>query len=116
MSIVSPLSRTVCHRPLKLVPLADIVWVEGQGPYSLIHFQNGTFLKVAIPISSMASRLPELIRAHRWHLINLAHVRSLNRLPNALVLTTGELLPVARRRWLDVHRRYLTYRSTSLTN
>ncbi|GAB3958238.1 hypothetical protein GCM10028805_52180 [Spirosoma harenae] len=108
---ISQLLRIICHRPRRLVPLADIVWVEGQGPYSLIHFQNGTSLKVAIPIAGMASRLPELVRTHRGQLVNLVHVKHLERLPNAMVLSTGVSLPVARRRWLQVQWGFLDHRT-----
>lgn len=103
--------RQIRLRGRKVVRVSEIVWIEGAGPYSLIHFQDRTILKVAIVLSSMALRLPELTRIHRRQLINLAAVQQLERCPNGVVLITGELLPVARRRWLDFHRSYLNYRS-----
>lgn len=110
-ALLTPVGRQIRLPARKLVRISDIVWIEGAGPYSLIHFQDRSVLKVAIGLSDLALRLPELTRIHRRQLINLSYVQQLERCPNGVVLTTGVLLPVARRRWLDFHRVYLHYRS-----
>lgn len=112
MKKVGPLRRIVCKRPRKVIRLADVVWVEAAGSYSLIHFKKGQVLKLSLCIAKVAELLPEFLRTHRRQLVNLVHIDQLERNPNIITLVTGQSLPIARRRWPDFHRTYLIYRSS----
>jgi two-component system, LytTR family, response regulator len=65
-----------------VVPLADIVWIEAGGDYSLIHTADSEIV-VRRTLSSLAASLPpdRFLRVHRSYIIGRAHVREVRRLP-----------------------------------
>lgn len=106
--------RLVLLRPRTEVALAELVRIDGASCYSVLHFADGRQLKVALPIHQLMVRMPGLVRIHKRHLINLAYVSALLRHQSSLQLTTGERLPVARRRLGQVRLLYLKHRQLTL--
>lgn len=64
-----------------VVPLAEIIWIEAAGDYSLIHRTNAD-LAVRRKISSLENDLPtdRFRRIHRSAIIALDHIREVRRL------------------------------------
>lgn len=79
----------------------DIDWVEAHDYYAAVHAGGRSFL-VRESLASLGGRLPaaRFLRVHRSALVNLDRVRSLvtgEGAGGALVLRTGETVPVSRR-------------------
>lgn len=106
--------RVVKHRPRVEVTISDLVRVEGAVNYSVLYFKDGSTLKIAMPILRLTDRLPEFIRIHRRHLINLSYVAIHYRYKSAIRLTTGEELPVGRRRKHQVRELIYLYKRKGL--
>ena len=56
------------------VPINSIVWLEGEGIYTRVHYQNGTFSIVTQPLQWFEQRL-DFIRVHRSAIINPIYVQ-----------------------------------------
>lgn len=61
------------------IALEDILWIEADRSYSVIHLSNGHSMTVSFNLSVIVKDLPEndFIRIHRSYVINLMHVESL---------------------------------------
>ncbi len=84
-----------------------ISYFSGANNYSWLHFRNGEKKLLAKPISYLATKLPDFIRAHKTVLINPAYVKSLHqplrqKMAGEVRLDSGEVFPVSRRRWTQV--------------
>lgn len=84
-----------------------IAYFTGANNYSWLHFRNGEKKLLAKPISYLADKLPDFIRAHKTVLINPACVKSLHqplrqKMAGEIRLMSGEVFPVSRRRWTQV--------------
>ena len=84
-----------------------ISYFSGANNYSWLHYRNGEKKLLAKPISYLANKLPDFIRAHKTVLINPAFVQSLHqplrqKLAGEIRLDSGEVFPVSRRRWTQV--------------
>ncbi len=86
----------------KSVPSQRIVRVEGEGNYSVFHFNDGTQLTVSLTLKRLESRLPAnvFVRLHKKHIVNLLYLKGINAHRRQLTvdLTTGEQLDVSRRK------------------
>ena len=107
--------RLIRLRPKTYVHLPDVLFVQGAGPYSIIRLRSGRSLRIGVSLSQTARRLPELLRTSRSVLVNLAYVKVMPRHSPILQLTTGQTLPVTRRRKAEARRRFLHYQSSQLT-
>lgn len=78
----------------KPVPFSDIIYVEGDGPYSTFFLKSGE-VKTAKTIKSI---LPDLnqsfIRIHKSYVVNKIYIKGFNR--ETLILFNGKWLPVSR--------------------
>lgn len=61
------------------IALEDILWIEADRSYSVIHLSNGHNMTVSFNLSVIMKDLPEndFIRIHRSYVINLIHVESM---------------------------------------
>lgn len=82
------------------VLVSHIVRLEGAGNYTYCHFTDEPPLLAALSLKVLAGRLPggALVRSHRKHLLNPLYIEAVSPANLKVVLTTGERLPVARRR------------------
>jgi len=105
--------RLVLLRPRIRIAVGDIIRAEGAENYSVLFFKDGHQLKIALSIQALKHRVPELVRIHRRYLVNLSFVSVLYRHDTqaSIKLTTGEVLPVARRRKHLVHQQLVQYRT-----
>ncbi len=90
------------------IPIADLMYLEGEASYTWLQWENGHRLLVPYTLKSFEAKLPStwFIRLHRRHLVNR---RFINRVDNDLngpcvYLTTGMRYPVSRRRWPLVYQ------------
>lgn len=59
--------------------LNDIMWIEADGSYSIIHFTDGSQTTVSYPLCSIQKGLTDcrFVRVHRSSIVNLRHVTHL---------------------------------------
>lgn len=78
------------------IPLESILYLESRRHYLMVYARCGTF-RMRGKISEYAERLREagFVQIHRRYVVNDAWVR--RRATGAVVLATGEELPVGRR-------------------
>lgn len=81
------------------VSLDEILWIEADKSYSIIHLSGKRELTVSFNIAVIRKKLPEadFIQIHRSHIVNIRHVESL--MGNSLKI--GNL-------WLTIGREYRT--------
>ncbi|MGM9506534.1 LytTR family DNA-binding domain-containing protein [Larkinella sp. GY13] len=87
--------------------LSDLIWLEGNSNYSLLHRSNAPNLMTARTLVRWQKMLPEFIRISRGALVNPTHIARLHRISTyqvELTLTNGTVLLVARRRIAEVFR------------
>ena len=87
----------------------EIVWIEAEDYYVLVHSTRGRHL-VRVPLASLEERLdPQfLIRAHHGAIVNLREVHELDQSDGAwLVMSDGSRVPVSRSRRRNVEERLL---------
>jgi len=87
-------------RGMKVIPVATIVRVEAISNYSKLYFSDGRTLVVARVLRRFVECLSpnQFVRIHHKHLVNMQwlHVYTSDALQT--VLSTGEVLPVSRRK------------------
>ena len=73
---------------------ADIIYIEGDGPYSTIHMKEEN----CITARTLKALLPDLgngfVRIHKTYLVNRAHIKGFNK--DKLILLNDKSLPVSR--------------------
>ncbi|MEQ1910773.1 MAG: LytTR family DNA-binding domain-containing protein [Vicinamibacterales bacterium] len=87
----------------------EIVWVEAEDYYVLVHSTRGRHL-VRVPLASLEERLnpQEFIRAHRAAIVNLREVKEFDQRDGAwLVMSDGARVHVSRSRKRQVQERLL---------
>lgn len=103
--------RILISRPRTMVRIRDIILITGHSNYSLIGFVDGSVRVVGLTLRELSERLPGLVRIHRSYLVNPQYVQAVRTISAAkagqLILTTGEVLPVARRRKHQVRNDFL---------
>lgn len=84
---------------------AEILYCEGYGNYSRVHFTGGHHLTVATTLRILEARLVArgFYRISRSLVINTGYVHAYD--SYEITLTTGQVLPIARRRRVAVRRR-----------
>ncbi|GAB3317289.1 hypothetical protein GCM10027299_08500 [Larkinella ripae] len=89
------------------LPLSDLIWLEGNSNYSLLHRNNAPKLMTARTLVRWQKQLPGFIRISRSALVNPYHILRLHRVSTyqvEITLTNGTVLQVARRRIAEVFR------------
>lgn len=89
-----------------LLPFADIVFIEAQGNYTAFHLRHGQHSLTSKSLGFYGDKLPDqLIRVHKSYFVNLLYVMTFD---GAFVhLTSGQRLPVSRRRRREVKTQLL---------
>ncbi len=86
----------------KKIPMHHIVRLEGEGNYTLIHFNDGTKLMISLTLKIMESRLlPGVFaRSHKKNIVNLLYLSGLHpdRQSLTVSLTNGDRVDVSRRK------------------
>jgi DNA-binding LytR/AlgR family response regulator len=95
------------HRTKKIIPLHEIVMLQGDINYSLFYLQGGR--KVLIPRTlKIFEELLEnynFLRTHRGFIINCDHLLRVDILYESVYLTNNLRASIARRRKVEVSRR-----------
>lgn len=84
----------------KYVRRSDIIMLEAESNYTVIHFINGQKILTSKTLKHWMAQIgdhPEFIRPHRSFLVNNAHIISYQRHEKCLILTNGLTACVARR-------------------
>jgi two-component system, LytTR family, response regulator len=92
---------------IQFVAVADIVHIESDGAYSVIHLNDKTKLVVAKNLKEYEDLLPagRFLRIHKCHLINIACVRKYVRTDGFYAeLENGALVEISRRKKDDFFR------------
>jgi two-component system LytT family response regulator len=83
-----------------IVSVADVIWIEAEDYYVLVHTRQGRHL-VRAPLASFEGRLDpqRFVRVHRAAIVNVAEVREVHEAGGLLlVLSDGSHVPVSRSR------------------
>lgn len=79
----------------------EISRIQAAGDYVELHYEDGRCVLYTITLARLESQLPPtFLRVHRSHIVNTAHVLTLEREPGGggrLALKTGADIPVSRR-------------------
>ena len=85
----------------KPIAIESIVWIEADGNYARLHFTAGQFYLASQTLNWFEGQWPGSIRIHKSVLVNPAHVLRFVQTQAKeaqVMLTTGKVLPIARRR------------------
>ncbi len=93
---------------VRIVPLADIRYCRGDGPYTHFFLASGKKETVSRPLKFYESMLPEaqFLRTHQSYVINTGYVKSLIS-HTTVVLDKGEEIPISIRRKPDILNRLI---------
>ncbi|MBN8680463.1 MAG: LytTR family transcriptional regulator [Chitinophagales bacterium] len=82
---------------LEKVNFSDILYLEADGHYSMIHTSNQKKYAIRIPLSELESRLPEgrFIRTHRSYVVQLSYLQSVD-LQEMMVLLKDKSVPLSK--------------------
>jgi len=86
---------------LEIVRHKDIVRLEGNDSYTTIYLQDGRKFLSSKTIKVYEDHLPSkyFFRVHKSHVVNLSYLKAYTRIDgNIAILTTGDQVPVARRK------------------
>jgi two-component system LytT family response regulator len=85
---------------IEFVNISDIVQILAEGSYSTLKFLDQTELVVSKNLGEFESLLEDhpFYRPHQSHLINLLHVKKINRLGNEIILDDGSVAFLSRRK------------------
>ncbi|HAN00921.1 MAG TPA: DNA-binding response regulator [Marinilabiliales bacterium] len=85
---------------IDFVKISDIVQILAEGSYSTLKFLDQTEMVVSKNLGEFESLLEDhpFYRPHQSHLINLLHVKKINRLGNEIVMEDGSVAFLSRRK------------------
>ena len=85
----------------------EIVYIEGDRNYQKVCLKDGTVQNVRIPLGSLEDKLSNFgfIRIHKGYLLNYLYIRSIR--TEEVLLTTGESLPMSKKRKEEITKEYL---------
>ncbi|MEM6397662.1 MAG: LytTR family DNA-binding domain-containing protein [Bacteroidota bacterium] len=89
------------RQELLLIPENEIIHIRGNGSYCTIFVTNRKPITISKNLATIERQLKSsrFMRVHQSHLVNLVHIRSIDRSDGyALMLINGQQVPVARRR------------------
>lgn len=90
------------------VKAAEIVYIEGSGKYQIMHVVGKSTISVYKSMEKLEEELKRFgfIRIHKGILVNFRFISRI--LVTDVELTTGELLPLSRRKVTEIKMEYLT--------
>ena len=88
---------------VRIIPLADIRYCRGDGPYTHFHLASGKKETVSKPLKFYESLLPddEFIRTHQSYIVHLPFVKSVVS-HSSILMDRGEEIPISSRRKNDI--------------
>lgn len=83
------------------IAFTDIVFIEGQGNYTVFHLRHGQRILTSKSLSFYGDKLPaQLIRVHKSYFVNALFIKAFDK--ETVHLTSGQHIPVSRRRRREV--------------
>ena len=94
-------------RTKKIIPLHEIIMLQGDINYSLIYLQGGRKILISRTLKIFESLLENynFLRTHRGFIINCDHLLRLDQLHEKAFLTNNLKASIARRRRSEVSKR-----------
>ena len=88
---------------VRIVPLSDVRYCRGDGPYTHFHLASGKKETVSKPLKFYESLLPAdaFIRTHQSYIVHLPFVKSVVK-HTAILMDRGEEIPISSRRKNDI--------------
>lgn len=84
-------------------PIHDLIMIRGDNGYSWLYWKDGSRHIAAYPVKHYESKLPEsqYIRVHQNSIVNRDFIQKVHLTHKGpqISLSTGDKLPVSRRRW-----------------
>lgn len=83
---------------VSFIDLSNIIYSEASNNYSKLILSDGSTFLVSKTLKDVQEVLEEetFLRVHRQYIINLNHVKQLNRNEGILTMTNGDHIPIAR--------------------
>jgi DNA-binding LytR/AlgR family response regulator len=82
------------------INLSNIIYLEAQINYTVLHLKNGKYVVVAKTLKSLETLLSphKFLRIHRTYLINKSHLQNYDGLLGEVTLTNNYRIVASRRR------------------
>lgn len=110
-----PLNLYLRETGRQVFPVDDLVYLQAVANYSWLNWVDGRRMLMPRTLKYYSPKLPTelFIRLHRNCVVNRSFVERLERTETGglVHLTTGETLPVSRRRWSMVRRQLINNRT-----
>ncbi|MCM1523913.1 MAG: LytTR family DNA-binding domain-containing protein [Ruminococcus sp.] len=88
------------------IDIDTITYMEAFGRKTAVHFLDQTVTECSMKIGSFEN-MKGFIHCHRSYMVNLRRVTSISK--NALILETGEEVPLSRRLYNDVNKSFIEF-------
>ncbi|MDY3081139.1 MAG: LytTR family DNA-binding domain-containing protein, partial [Candidatus Enterosoma sp.] len=90
--------------------IKDIVYIEGKGIYQIVHFaqKERKLLEISSRMEALEEQLSPhgFLRIHKGYLVNFSFISAIDN-DNTLKLRSGEVLPISRRKTMEVKKQFL---------
>ena len=85
---------------ITLVNIADIVYLQAEGPYSFFFLSTGEKLVASVNLQKYEELLADhyFFRTHHSYLVNLNHIKKYNKAENNILLSNGHSIDVSKRK------------------
>jgi two-component system LytT family response regulator len=82
---------------ISIVPIAEILYLKAEGPYTQFFLENGNSITVSKSIMAYDDILPQSVffRAHRSYVVNLNQIRQIDKKNFVLKLSNGDEVPLS---------------------
>lgn len=85
-----------------------IIYIEAFGRKTAVHLSDDTIIDCTMSISKFsAMQVNGFVSSHRSYIVNLRYVRTIEK--TALILDSGEEIPLSRRLYSEVNRRFIEF-------
>ena len=85
-----------------------ITYIEAFGRKTALHLSDDTIIDCTMSISKFsAMQVSGFVSSHRSYIVNLRYVKTIGK--TALILDSGEEIPLSRRLYSDVNRRFIEF-------
>lgn len=85
-----------------------ITYIEAFGRKTALHLSDDTIIDCTMSISKFsAMQVNGFVSSHRSYIVNLRYIRTIAR--TALILDSGEEIPLSRRLYSEVNRRFIEF-------
>lgn len=99
------------------IPMADLMYLQAASNYCWLHWKDGQRILSPRTLKYYEPQLPDtwFVRPHRNCIVNIQYIERMEHLypdkGGLLHLRSGEVLPVSRRRWVEIRQIYKHMRS-----